>query len=470
MLFAAAGIGLVFKGRLWGGVVSIICSVAALVLAMQGPPPSPLPRGLNPANEERLAAELGAGLATQLDTGNEVLVMAGPSRPDRLAWTPWQAGLSRGTGKAVRATLIPASELLERKTLGTVTAVVIDGSGLEPGPEAQQRVIDLVGTRPVALFAANGAPFPEPLLNALKQSRMVVAVHDTGRGLSRRIFGPPIAIAPQHPPAATRAEVDDTQPGESPSTQNATSPDEQSLTTVEEVNAAMESEYVERPEVSPIRIGAGKASLGKSEPAGAALDAERGFRAWFAHDDRNLYLRMNVTSPAGMVNASNDPTRLFHAGNAIDVQIATEPGAERQKRVPARGDLRLLITRKGEKPMAVIYRPKIGTDGEAIAIQSLRGRTLFESIRVIDPVAFEYHPEESAFTVEATIKLADLGWKPVKGQRVRFDVGYVFGNEDGSKAVGRRYWRNVGFRASVINDLAGESALEPWEWGQAEVE
>jgi hypothetical protein len=81
-----------------------------------------------------------------------------------------------------------------------------------------------------------------------------------------------------------------------------------------------------------------------------------------------------------------------------------------------------------------------------------------------------YDPTPDGFIATVTIPLAELGWKPEPGGKVRLDLGYIFGNNAGMKATGRAYWANKGFAAGVLNDLPNESRLVPKEWGEARVE
>ena len=45
------------------------------------------------------------------------------------------------------------------------------------------------------------------------------------------------------------------------------------------------------------------------------------------------------------------------------------------------------------------------------------------------------------------------------------DLGYIFGNENGTRTMTRTYWMNNSFSANVTNDIPNESRLEPAEWG-----
>ena len=57
------------------------------------------------------------------------------------------------------------------------------------------------------------------------------------------------------------------------------------------------------------------------------------------------------------------------------------------------------------------------------------------------------------------------------GQKLKMDLGYIFGNAQGvGKAVRRAYLSNNSFSANVIDDIPNESRLEPKEWGEAVVE
>ena len=95
----------------------------------------------------------------------------------------------------------------------------------------------------------------------------------------------------------------------------------------------------------------------------------------------------------------------------------------------------------------------------------------FDSIETSDLVALEYQQATTgSFKAVATIPLAVLGWRPQPGTKVKMDLGYIFGNGEGTKAMVRSYWSNNGFSANVLNDVPNESKLTPKEWGLAEVE
>ena len=220
-------------------------------------------------------------------------------------------------------------------------------------------------------------------------------------------------------------------------------------------------------------IGRGIKSLDTVKPVVKTLDSKRIFEAKAAYDDKNLYVRYKVISPAKLVNGVPDSSIIFKGGNLIDIQMATNPQADPKRKTPVPGDIRILATRQNGTPVVVIFRPKItGFAGSPITLTSPVGKEPFDAIEVCDKIAVDYQEDKNlqSFTATLTIPLELIGWKPVKGAKVKMDLGYIYGNNEGNKAMARSYWKNNGFSANVLNDVPSESKLEPAEWGEGEVE
>jgi hypothetical protein len=215
----------------------------------------------------------------------------------------------------------------------------------------------------------------------------------------------------------------------------------------------------------------GRKALELAQPVTKTINASQSFQARTAYDEKNLYVLFEVTSPAPMVNGMTDPHLLFKGGNCLDIQFATDPNADSKREKPVIGDLRLLISRKNDKPVAVLYRPKLKDfKGQPVVFRTANVES-FDSIDSTDRVALEYQQLTSgSFKAVATVPLAILGWQPQPRTKVQIDVGYIFGNNEGTKAMVRSYWSNNGFSAGVLNDVPNESKLVPKEWGMAEVE
>ena len=212
-------------------------------------------------------------------------------------------------------------------------------------------------------------------------------------------------------------------------------------------------------------------ALDVAQPVSKTVNSGQSFQARAAYDEKNLYVMYDVTSPAELVSGITDPQLVFRGGNVLDIQLAADPKADPKRKTPVPGDVRILVTRQNGKPIAVIYRPKVkGFQGKPIVFRTANVES-FDSIEVNEQIALEYQKLTSGtFRAVATIPLAVVGWQPQPGTKVKMDLGYIFGNNEGTKAMVRSYWANNGFSANVLNDVPNESKVEPAEWGDAEVE
>jgi hypothetical protein len=184
-----------------------------------------------------------------------------------------------------------------------------------------------------------------------------------------------------------------------------------------------------------------------------------------------------VTAPHELINVAADPKLVFKGGNCLDIQLAADPAADPKRKTPAPGDVRLLVTRqatadgKAIQPLAVVYRPQVkGFQGQPIVLTSPTGKESFDEIRVVDSVGLEYRKTSDGFRAVVAIPLDLLGLTLNKGQSLKMDLGYLYGNATGSQVAARSYWTNHSFSANVTNDIPSESRLEPAEWCQATVE
>jgi len=217
--------------------------------------------------------------------------------------------------------------------------------------------------------------------------------------------------------------------------------------------------------------------LDSAPPVKKDFDGARSFAVTAARDEKNHYVRYVVKSSSELINAMADPVLLFKGGNALDIQLATDKAADPQRKTPAPGDLRLLVSRRVEapgqapKPYAVLYRTKLqGFTGEPTVLTSPTGTEAFDSIQTLDNIGLTYRKTGDGFTALVTIPLDSIGLKLEKGQNLKMDVGYIYGNSTGSQVAARSYWTNNSFSANVVNDIPHESRLEPGQWGTAVVE
>ncbi|MCX5660784.1 MAG: hypothetical protein NTW19_13845 [Planctomycetota bacterium] len=465
---AVAGLALLRFGHRWGALLTAACAVAALavtVVNIDEPAPEP---PFDTKAEVQLATEMGRVLAGRVREGGDVVVLTGPDRKDYRVRPAWQAGLTEGAGKRLNASVVQIQDLTEDEKFGRIAAVVLDADALVCDPESAAKVKPVLANWPVLAFSLTDRGLTPESLPELQGVRLITIVS--------RVNGQLVQRAPTDDgitsDAPTTASAPSAEPDET--MQAATAPDERSEEAAAIAAATAPDEGEAQSPLSPqVHIVRGRQALDKAEPINARFDATHGLMARFACDDRNLYVSVEVESPSPMVNAgATDKARLIQGGNLIDLQLGTDPKANPQRIAPEPGDLRLLITRRDEKPVAMLYRPRDKShagDPEVVAMS--HGKCVpFDTVKALDAFALDYQPTATGFTAVATIRLADLKWKPVAGQAIKLDIGYVFGDATGNKVTARRYWRNDSYSAWVTKDLADMSRLEPAEWGEALVD
>jgi hypothetical protein len=188
-----------------------------------------------------------------------------------------------------------------------------------------------------------------------------------------------------------------------------------------------------------VTIVRGRDALDRAAPAVKTLEGGRGFQVRMAYDDANLYLRYDVTAPQPLVNATPDPQIVFRGGNLIDLQLAADSGADPERTTPAAGDVRLLVTRQDGKPFAMLYRPKVaGFDGQPIVLRSPTGTESFDRIERVES-AWSISQTDQGFTATVTVPLELLGLKLEPGRKLKLDLGYIFGNSQGTRTAVRAY-------------------------------
>lgn len=174
-----------------------------------------------------------------------------------------------------------------------------------------------------------------------------------------------------------------------------------------------------------------------------------------------LHVAWRTGDPGALANAGGDPRFLFKKGGAVDLMIGTDPTADRDRREPAPGDLRLMATMVRGRPVGVLYRAVVpGADGSKRTVfDSPVGRVEFADVEDIsDRIVLAQHDGD----IELSVPLALLGLKPEPQQEILADVGLLRG--DGVQTTQRSYWNNQG--ATIVSDVPSEARLEPANWGE----
>jgi len=199
-------------------------------------------------------------------------------------------------------------------------------------------------------------------------------------------------------------------------------------------------------------------------------EGEKGFRAALAYDDTYLAMHYVVDSPSPLINAAGEPDLIFHNGNCIDIELQTDPAADPKREKAGTGDVRLFITRQGERPVCMgSFRSTKGFTGQPKVLRSPTGTEEFHAIRPM-PVERDYAPHQGGFTATIKLPLKDLGLSLKPGQKLQLDLGYRFGDQAGQRAGQRIYWSNHSALSGIIYDVPSEIRMEPANWGTATVE
>lgn len=243
---------------------------------------------------------------------------------------------------------------------------------------------------------------------------------------------------------------------------------EEAVAQARAAKTAYEASLVGNPE--PRIVPGGKAALADAPSSSIEIEGDRAVAVRLAYDAENLYLRYDVETPHELVNATPDSRIIFRGGNLIDIQLAADPDAAADRKTPAPGDQRLLISRRDRKAIAVHFQPKVaGFEGEPTVLSSPTGKESFDRIDEVE-VGLEYERTDNGFRATVTMPQSLLGLDLAARDVLRLDLGYIFGNAEGTRANARAYLFNHSFSANVVDDIPHESRLEPAEWGEAEVE
>jgi hypothetical protein len=190
-----------------------------------------------------------------------------------------------------------------------------------------------------------------------------------------------------------------------------------------------------------------------------AISGDRLFAAWRTQD-AELLKNSNETALAP-----------FKHGGALDLMFGADPAADPKRTRPVAGDARLLVTRAGEKTLALLYRAVVpGTREPVPFVSPVRRVTLdrvddlsAEVLLATSTVKNERGKVTDAY-YELSIPLARLGLAPAAGQAIQGDIGILRGN--GFQTLQRVYWNNKA--TGITSDVPSEAELLPALWGRWE--
>ncbi len=189
--------------------------------------------------------------------------------------------------------------------------------------------------------------------------------------------------------------------------------------------------------------------------------AVRGTVAW---DDTQLFVAWDVTDASPWVNGADAPEFLYARGDTVDLQLGTDPQADRQRAEAGAGDLRLSIGNFKGTPTAILYR-KVSADKHPKEFSSgIIKQYRIESVTTLTDAKINVQMRDRGYLVEAAIPLATLGLALKPGLTLSGDLGVTHGDPAGSDTVLRTYWNNQ--KTGIVNDEVFELMVEPKYWGE----
>ncbi|OPZ24826.1 MAG: NHL repeat protein [Lentisphaerae bacterium ADurb.BinA184] len=192
-------------------------------------------------------------------------------------------------------------------------------------------------------------------------------------------------------------------------------------------------------------------------------------RGAVATDGASLYLAYDVAGDANpMVNGGQDVNQLFITGDAVDLQLGTDPAADPQRTDPVPGDLRLLISVLDGQPVAVLYRWRSGGEKKPQTFSSPWRKVTLDWVGALAGAQVHIVRRGGGYTVEAAVPLAELGFAPQPGKAYKLDLGVIFSDATGTNRAARVYWSNQA--TGLVNDVPGEIMATPSLWGTAQLQ
>jgi hypothetical protein len=190
-----------------------------------------------------------------------------------------------------------------------------------------------------------------------------------------------------------------------------------------------------------------------------------------AHDDTQLYVTYSARGDsASFVNRGTNVSELFHSGDALDVMIQTRAGADPERREPAPGDVRLIVTLFNGRPACVLYDYRVEDLLVQPTVYRAPGREVScERVLLLKDAKAEIRRDGDQLTIEAGVPLAALHLDPMALKVTRGDIGRISKSAAASNAPPRHArWANQS--VGPVSDIAAAADPQPHLWGTLQFE
>ncbi len=191
-----------------------------------------------------------------------------------------------------------------------------------------------------------------------------------------------------------------------------------------------------------------------------------------AFDADHLYVAATTLDNSPLLNGATDLAVLFQHGDAFDLHLGLDPKATPDRNDAEPGDVRVLISARGETPVTMLYRyvdgpKKSSTGSQPRVFRSPVGETHVASIRELTEARVAIVRSDKGWTIEAAIPWKSLGTTaPNQALILRGDLGILESDPNGQSTVARYYWANK--RQVTLGDQPAEARVIPSLWGEFE--
>lgn len=201
-------------------------------------------------------------------------------------------------------------------------------------------------------------------------------------------------------------------------------------------------------------------------------DASRSFphaRVKALRDGADLVLGYEVKDPTPWLNNGTAQNLLFKTGDAVDFQFSTDAAAAPSRGDPVSGDRRLLVANFGGKPVAVLYDYRVPGVENPVLFNSPWRSARVDRVTLLPDAVIDVARGKGNYIVTIRVPLASLGLPEGAPDRpLLADFGVIYGDEAGETNILRSYWSNSS--TGLVNDVPGETMVNPGLWGELTVE
>jgi hypothetical protein len=186
----------------------------------------------------------------------------------------------------------------------------------------------------------------------------------------------------------------------------------------------------------------------------ARINPKTSFQVGLSGD--NLVVAYRTDQSQLLLDSASEFPFAFTQGGGLDLMLRTSGTSEDKN--PEVGDIRLFVTKKDGKVLAVLYRQKAAAPGNRQTFASPIGQVTFDDV---EDVSKDVEVASVGSNYEFSVPLSVLGLQNPAGKTFRGDVGIVL--SDGVRARARVYWHNKW--DSMAADVPSEARLNPSQWG-----